>query len=71
MLEVEIGPFLERPLLNGDVVGHVFLGLVSAAIGSLLRTLIDPFRRTMNLNVKLPAIATFVDHTAVNKKRNR
>ena len=71
VLQVEIGKFLEGLVLDRNIIDPMLLGLVSAAIGRFLHCLIDPLRRTMNLNVKLPAIATFVDHTVVNKKRNR
>ena len=69
ILQVEICQLLKSFVLDRDVIDRVLLNLISATIGSFLHTLVDPLGRIMNLNVRLPAIATFVDHTAVNKKR--
>ena len=53
VIQVEVCQLLKRPVFNRHVIDPVFLGLVSAAIGRFLHRLIDPLRRTMNLNVEI------------------
>jgi hypothetical protein len=53
ILKLQIGKVLEGLILNRDIIDPMLLGLVSAAVGSLLQALIGPLRKTMNLNVKI------------------